>query len=111
MLHAHAADFVPVLDDVLARELAHLLDETGRLDVFVGSEVVGDERDLLRVEHLVETGFLELVDGHARGHVVAERQVEFRHHEVARCDRILAGRPGQYLLGHGHSHATYPRSM
>ena len=60
---------------------------------------------------MVEPGLLELVDSHRRGDVVAEAEIELRHDQIARSDRLFAGGAGQYLLGHGHSHTMYPRSL
>ncbi len=76
MLHAHPAHVVVVDDPVLLRELAHLLDQSGRLDVLVRREVVGDQRDPFGVEHMLEPGLFELVDGHAGGDVVAKAEIE-----------------------------------
>ena len=54
VLDAHAADLVVVRDALRAREVAHHLGLLGGLDVLVGRVVVGDERDLGRVPHLLD---------------------------------------------------------
>ena len=82
VLDTYAAYVVEVHDPVLLGKLAHLRHQTGSLDVLVRREMVGEERDLGRIEHVVEAGLLELVDGHPGGYIVAEAQVERRHDEI-----------------------------
>jgi len=104
VLDPGSAGLEEVRDAVLARELAHLLHLTGRLDVLVGREVVGHEDDARRVGHLVEPGVLELGDGQRRGDVVGQRQVDPRLDDLAGPHRLEPRRAGDDLLGDRLTH-------
>ena len=70
-------------DSLFPRERPHRGALRGGLDVLVGGEVVGDERDLLAVEHAFAPELRELLDGDRRRDVVPEDEVEFRHDQLA----------------------------
>ena len=108
MLDADAPDLEVVDDLVLAGELAHLLALAGRLDVLVGREVVGHERDAGRVEDLREPGLLELGDRQRRGDVVGQRQVDLRLDDVAGVHLVAPRGAGEDLLGDRGTHQTSP---
>ena len=80
---AIVSDLEVVGDSLFLGERAHRGALGGGLDVLVGREVVGDERDLLSVEHRGAAELLELADCDGRGDVVAENEVEPRHDKLA----------------------------
>ena len=101
---AVVADLEVVLHLLVTGEGAHAGALLGGLDVLVGGEVVRDERDLRAVEHLRGAEGGEGFDGDGGGDVVREDEVEFRHHEFAGVDFLLARVGGEDFLGHCHVH-------
>ena len=70
--------------------------------------MVEDDGDPLPVKDAVETGLLELVDGHRGGDVVAQDDVQFGVDELTGLDLIEAGVVGEDLLCQCHSHGGAP---
>ena len=104
VLNAHLTHIVEVEDIVFVGELAALLGLGGTLDVFVGHKVVQYDGDVLFVEHGVETGTLELVDGNGGGDIVAQHDVQLCIDELACLDLGKTGMCGKNFLRQGHSH-------
>ena len=56
------------------------------------------------IENRVKTGLFKLIDGHRRGDVIAQHNIQFGVDELACLDGGFPAMGGQDLLGHGHSH-------
>ena len=102
MFHAHAAHLVVVGDALLAREVAHDLGLLGALDVLVGDVMVGNEGDLLGIEHLLDADLAELFDGDGGGDVVGQHEVEIAFDQLTRLHFVEPRMGGEDLLRHGH---------
>ena len=102
MLDAHAAHLVVVGDTLLAREIAHDLGLLGALDVLVGDVMVGHERDLRGIEHLLNANLAEFFDGDGGGNVVGQHEVEIAFDQLTRLHFVEPRMGGEDLLRHGH---------
>ena len=105
---AHLSHVVEVVDVELPREGAALFALGGGLDVLVRHKVIHHQRDAALVEDLIEPRRLELVDGHGRGDVVGQHQVELRLDELPGVDLIQARVLCQNLLRHCHCQFYIP---
>ena len=71
------------MSDVLCGgELPEALALFRGLDVLVGREVIGNQRYLVFVEHLILAEFGKLADGHRTGDVISEHQIQFCHGNI-----------------------------
>ena len=102
MFHAHAAHLVVVGDALLAREVAHDLGLLGALDVLVGDVMVGHERDLRGIEHLLDADLAEFLDGDGGRDVVGQHEVKIAFDQLARHHFVQARMGGKDLFRHGH---------
>ena len=106
VLDAHGAHVIVVVDIELPGEGPALLALGGGLDVLVGGEVIHHHGDAALVENLGEARGLKLVDGHRRGNVIAQHQVQFGLDQLSGTDAVQSRVAGQDLLCHGHSHCV-----
>jgi hypothetical protein len=99
-LVAHAAPDVVDLRAGLLAEVAH--DGVQFRDALERARrgVVDDERDLLRVEDLLDAHARERTDGERRSAVLAHHHVDARDHDVAGA-RVFSGVCREDLLGDG----------
>ena len=108
VFHAHLSHVVEVGDVEALGKSPGLSAELGRLDVLAGGIVVQNDGDLVLVKDLSQPCLVKLGDGHRRGDVIAQHQVQPGLNELARLDGVQARVLGQNLLGHGHSHGWVP---
>ena len=97
-LVAHAAADVVDLGAGLLAELAHHRVQRAHALDRARARVVHDQRDLGRVEDLLDAHVLERADGKRRGAVLAHHEVDVRDDDVARV-RIGSGVCREDLLG------------
>ena len=107
MLDAAVVANLEVVDDtLLPRKPAHAGALGRGLDILVRREVVRNERNPARIEHFLTAEPGELPDGDWRGDVVAQHEIERRHHKLARAHFFHPSMLRQDLLCHCHRHRT-----
>ena len=107
VLDAHFAHLEIVGYVHFVRKFAHGLALLRRLDVLVGREVVGHQRNLVAIEHAVAAEFLKLTYRHGAGDVVAENEVELRLDELPRLHLAKPCVRRENLLSHRHCHNIF----
>ena len=102
------AHIVEMGDGKLLSKLPALGAQLSGLDVLAGGGVVQYNGDFLPVKHRGQTRLFKFRDGHRRGDVVAQHQVQLSLDALTRLHMVQPGGPGQNFLGHGHSHGLIP---
>ncbi len=100
VLDAAAADVEEVLDVLLGRKIFHQLRQLGRLRVLRRNEVIGDERDLPRIEDALRAlHAAHHADGDGGGELVRENEVDLSIDDLARLDARQVRVACEDLLG------------
>ena len=108
MLYAHLADFEVVRDVVLYRKLTYALAVFGRLDILIGYEMIGNECDLILIEHSVHFHLIHLFDSNGTGDIITEYQIQIRFDQITGSNRRQMRMCSQDFLSHCHSHDCSP---
>ena len=108
VLHPYGAHIKEIFDFVLAGKRARCGAELCRFDILTGGVVIQHEGNFVFVKHFGESCVLKYADGHRRGNIVAQHQIQFALDQLPGLHTIKPGVVGQDLLAHCHSHEIVP---
>ncbi len=102
MFYATTADVIEVRHLLFACKITHLFDHLCRLDVLVGSRVVGHQSNFFRVKHVLAAHAVKLIYSDGSSDIVCQHQIKLACDKLTWLHMVYSGGPRQQLFGYGH---------